>query len=196
MADIDTPSHRRELRAALRCAAAALKRSGPRFALAGSYALWVYGGPEPDHDVDLVVADEDVADAADTLAHAGFTVEHPPEDWLFKAHRDSVFVDVLHKINGEVVTSELLDAADCRDVLAIRMPVLPPALVLIQKLRALGEHDCDLAALLPAVRATRERLQWNEIRAQTDDSPYAAAFLLLADRLGLSPGRAGREGMP
>lgn len=56
----------------------------------------------------------------------------------------------------------------------------------IQKLRALGEHRCDFAALLPAVRAIRERLDWDRIKAQTADNDYAVAFLVLAGRLGLT----------
>jgi len=79
-----------------------------------------------------------------------------------------------------------LDCAEQRDVLAIAMPVLPPTMVLIQKLRALGEHHCDFAKLLPAVRAIRELLDWERIRSQTADNDYVVAFLVLADRLGLT----------
>ena len=61
-----------DLRDALKRAASALKADGPEFALAGSYALWAYGGPEPVHDVDFVVAEEDTEAAALTLEKAGF----------------------------------------------------------------------------------------------------------------------------
>jgi nucleotidyltransferase DUF2204 len=175
-----------QLREALRGAASALKENGPRFALAGSYALWAYGAPEPSHDVDLVVAESDVATAVTTLTDAGFAVEHPPEDWLFKARTGDTVVDILHRLNGVPVDTATLDCAELRDVLAIGMPVLPPTMVLIQKLRALHEHHCDFAKLLPAVRAVRERLDWDHIRAQTADNDYAVAFLVLADRLGLT----------
>ena len=74
-----------DLRDALKRAASALKAHGPEFALAGSYALWAYGGPEPVHDVDFVVAEEDTEAAALTLEKAGFRIERTPEDWLFKA---------------------------------------------------------------------------------------------------------------
>jgi hypothetical protein len=174
------------LREALRGAASALKENGPRFALAGSYALWAYGAPEPSHDVDLVVAEPDVATAVATLADAGFAIEHPPEDWLFKARIGDTVVDVLHHINGVAVEAAMLDCAEQRDVLAIRMPVLPPTMVLTQKLRALGEHHCDFGKLLPAVRAIREQLDWDSIRAQTADNDYAVAFLVLIDLLGLT----------
>ena len=177
-----------ELSAALRTAASALKQHGPRFALAGSYAFWVSGGPEPEHDVDFVVAEVDTEAAAATLCKAGFRIERPPEDWLFKAHADDVLVDVLHRLNGIVVTPETLDCAEEHDVLAIRMPVLPVTFVLTQKLRALGEHCCDFTSLLPAARAVREKVDWDAVRRDTADNDFAVAFLVLADRLGISRG--------
>lgn len=182
----DLPGSCAQLREALRHAASALKENGPRFALAGTYALWAFGAPEPSHDVDLVVAESDVASAEATLAKAGFAIEHPPEDWLFKARDGDTVVDVLHRINGERVEPATLDRAEQRDVLAIAMPVLPPTMVVVQKLRSLGEHHCDFAKLLPVVRAVRERLDWAQIRAETADNDYAVAFLVLADRLGLT----------
>jgi hypothetical protein len=182
----DTPPSSAQLREALRAAASALKEHGPRFALAGSYALWSYGAPEPSHDVDLVVAESDVTAATVTLRDAGFAIEHPPEDWLFKARAGDTLVDVLHRVNGVAVDSAFLDCAEARDVLAIRMPVLPPTMVLTQKLLALNEHHCDFGKLLPAARAVRERLDWGGIRKETDDNDYAAAFLVLAERLGLT----------
>jgi Nucleotidyl transferase of unknown function (DUF2204) len=174
------------LRGALKCAASALKEHGPRFALAGSYALWVAGAPEPVHDVDFMVAEEDTEAAATTLAKAGFEIERTPEDWLFKAHADDVVVDVLHRMNGVPVGAVTLDLAEEHAVLAIRIPVLPPTCVMIQKLRALDEHYCDFALLLPAVRAVRERVDWDYVRTQTVDSPFAVAFLVLTDRLGIT----------
>ncbi|MCV7427494.1 nucleotidyltransferase [Mycobacterium montefiorense] len=181
-----SPACSAHLREALRRAASALKENGPRFALAGSYALWAYGAPEPSHDVDLVVAEPDVTTAATTLRNAGFAIENPPEDWLFKARIGGTLVDVLHRVNGEPVGHATLDRAEQRDVLAIMMPVLPPTMVLIQKLRSLNEHHCDFARLLPAVRAVRERLDWGPVRSQTAENDYAVAFLVLADRLGLT----------
>ncbi len=183
-----TDDSRAALREALRCAASALKDGGPPFALAGSYGLWAYGAPEPVHDVDFVVAEPDTEAAAETLAKAGFVVDRPPEDWLFKARpvgAPDVTVDILHRVNGRPIgPAHLAEARQC-DVLAIRMPVLPASAILIQKLRALGEHNCDFAALLPATRAIREHLDWERIEAETDENPYAAAFLTLVARLGL-----------
>jgi hypothetical protein len=176
-----------DLRDALRRAASALKAHGPEFALAGSYALWAYGGPEPVHDVDFVVAQEDTEAAALTLEKAGFRIERTPEDWLFKACVEQQFViDVLHQLNGAPVRADLIASAEELEVLAIRMRVLPPTYVMTEKLNSLNEHHCDFAGLLPAVRAVRERVDWDRLRADTAENDFAVAFLVLTDRLGIT----------
>ena len=181
------PARNDELRDALKRAASALKAHGPEFALAGSYALWVYGGPEPVHDVDFVVAEPDADTAAATLEQAGFSIERTPEDWLFKACvGDDFVIDVLHRLNGVPVDAATIRSADELDVLAIRMPVLSPTQVVTEKLCSLNEHHCDFAALLPAARAVREQVDWERVRADTADNDFAAAFLVLTDRLGIT----------
>jgi len=189
-----TTSDESPLRTALKVSVSALKADGIPFALGGGYALWVHGGPEPSHDVDLVVAETDVDMAANSMGAAGLRVERPPEDWLFKAYLDDdsaeameepALVDVLHRLAGIPVTKELLDTSSEYEVLGVRIPVLPPTPIMIAKLQSLSEHYCDFAALLLVVRAVREQLDWAEIRKATQDNPFAEAFLLLIERLGI-----------
>jgi hypothetical protein len=72
------------------------------------------------------------------------------------------------------------------DVLAIRMRVLSPTRVITEKLNALNEHHCDFGALLPVVRAVREQVDWDRLRADTSQNDFAVAFLVLTDRLGIT----------
>jgi hypothetical protein len=175
-----------DLRDALKRAASALKAHGPEFALAGSYALWVFGAPEPVHDVDFIVAEPEADTAASTLEQAGFKIDRTPEDWLFKACTGNVVVDVLHRLNGVPVDAETIQSGELREVLAIEMRVLLPTHVVTEKLCSLHEHHCDFASLLPAVRAVREQVDWDKVRADTADNDFAAAFLVLTDRLGIT----------
>ena len=69
-----------DLREALKTVAVALKQTGLPFALMGGYAAWARGGPEPDHDVDFLVADEDSVEVAARLADQDLDVVQPPED--------------------------------------------------------------------------------------------------------------------
>jgi hypothetical protein len=196
MPPLPTTSDEPLLRAALKRSVSALKADGVPFALGGGYALWVHGGPEPSHDVDLVVAETDVELAANSLTAAGLLVDRPPEDWLFKAYfnngggstedaEEPALVDVLHRLGGTPVTAGLLETAREHEVLGIRIPVLPSTPIMIAKFLSLSEHYCDFAPLLLGVRAVREQLDWAEIRKATRDQPFAEAFLFLAERLGL-----------
>lgn len=175
-----------QLRLALRRAASALKEHGVAFALAGGYALWVRGAPEPEHDVDLVISEPDVQSAAECLEAAGFQIERPPEDWLFKAYLDGAMVDVLHRLNTVPVGPELVRSAQPHEVLGLHIPVLGSNQVIASRLLALTERYCDFSRLLPGVRAVREQLDWNEIESRTAHNDFAVAFLFLVRRLGIA----------
>jgi hypothetical protein len=184
---------RQSLRDALKRAASALAAGGVPFALGGSYALWVHGAPEPEHDADLVLAQEHTEQAAAILGEAGFDIDRPPEAWLFKARVEDALVDVLHGLNGQPVTPERVAAADQRQVFGVWMPVLSATDVMTVKLASLDEHYCDLGALLPLARAVREQLDWPRMARDTKDNDFAAAFLFLAQRLGIAPVKHGAD---
>jgi hypothetical protein len=170
------------LREGLKRVGVALKESGLPFALAGSYAAWVHGSPEPLHDVDFLVRPEDAATAADELARRGLDVEDPVEDWLFKVRVDGVVVDVLHRAQGATV-DDVLAAAVEESVLSVHMPVVSATDVTVEKLLALDEHYCDVAAVLPMLRALREQVDWDDVRRRTSGRPFAETMLFLLERL-------------
>ena len=174
-----------DLREALKRVAVALKESGHPFALVGGYAVWARGGPEPEHDVDFMVAEEDAAAAAADLAQAGLQVVQPPEDWLFKVFTDEAMVDVIHRDAGRPATREVVQDADVIEVLSVQMPVLSATELMVHKLTAMDEHWCDFGRLLPVARALREQIAWDRVRRETSDNHYAAAFLFLLERLSI-----------
>lgn len=180
--------NRERLRTALKRTASAFKQGEVPFALAGSYALWARGGPESEHDVDFVVAEQDVEAAVALLAEAGLVAERPAEDWLRKIATDGVVVDLLHRAAGEPVSRAFVERSDVLEVLSVRMPVMRATDVISQKLRSLSDHYCDFAPMLAAVRAVREQLDWQQLRVDVADNDYGQAFLFLVDRLGLTTG--------
>jgi len=174
---------REALHDALRMAAVALTEAQIPFALCGSYAAWVRGAPEPEHDADFVIKEEHVEVAREAIGAAGLDVQEPAENWLFKAYHRGQLVDVLYRLSGEQVHDELLERAEMLEVLAVRMPVLSATDVLSSKLRVLGEHYCDFGRLLPLTRALREQIDWGRVRDEVSYSPYARAFLHLLEDL-------------
>ncbi|WP_082131437.1 nucleotidyltransferase family protein [Cellulomonas sp. FA1] len=187
-----TPDDRAALQDGLRRTAVALLEAQVPFALVGGYAAWARGAPEPSHDADFAVAEQDVDAARAALAAAGLDVQDPAENWLFKAYHHGQLVDVIFRMVGEPVTHEDLARADELEVLAVRMPVLPATDIISAKMRVLGEHYCDFTWLLPMARALREQIDWERVRTEVEGQPYARAFLFLADELGLT-GRTGER---
>jgi hypothetical protein len=171
---------------ALKRVAVSLKQSGLRFALAGGYAAWAYGAPEPEHDVDFVVARDDAEQAYAALEDAGLRVEQPPEDWLFKVFTDGTMVDITYRLNSSPVDAAVLDRADEVEVLSIAMPVLSATDVLTSKMNALDEHYCDYSKLLPVARALREQVDWELVRRDTAGNDFAVTALFLLDRLSIT----------
>jgi hypothetical protein len=170
---------------ALKRVAVRLKQSGLRFALAGGYAAWARGAPEPEHDVDFVVGRDDAEQAYAALEEAGLRVEQPPEDWLFKVFTDGTMVDIAYRLNSSPVDATVLDRAEEVEVLSIAMPVLSSTDIVTSKLNALDEHYCDYSRLLPVARALREQVDWDRVRADTTGNAFAVTGLFLLDQLGI-----------
>jgi hypothetical protein len=183
------PADQDDVRDLLKRTAVALKESGVPFALCGGYAAWVRGAPEPAHDADFLVPAADAERAAKALAEAGLEVVDPAEDWLVKVvapDGGDVFVDVLWRTCGVPVEADLIGRSDVLPVLSVQMPVLAATDIVITKLMALDEHYCDFSRLLPVARALREQVDWPRVRADVESNDFAAVFLVLLDRLGIT----------
>ena len=179
-----------DLVAAMKHAAAALRDEGIRFALAGGLACWARGGPATDHDVDFLIKPEDAEAAVAALQKAGMRPERPPEDWLLKAYHEDTLVDLIFCPSGGPVTDEMLDRAEEREVMAMRLPVSSLEDVLATKLLALTEQEPDFRPVLEIARTLREQIRWDEVREKTHGSPFAKAFFTLIEELGILPEHA------
>ena len=153
--------------------------------LGGSLAAWVRGGPLTRNDLDLMIKPEDADRALDVLAEAGMRPERPPEDWLVKAWHGDVLVDLIFHPKGLEIDDGAFERAEQRDVFAIPMRVMSLEDMVCTKLHVLDEHLLDLEPLLQVARSLRERIDWEQVRARTDASPFAKAFFTLVEELGI-----------
>lgn len=172
----------------LKRVAAVLKQSDVPFVLGGSFAVYAHGGHSSEHDVDFLIREEDVERALAALVEEGFTAERPPEDWLVKVYDDEGrMVDLIHRPVEMPVNDETFGDTVMRSVDAIQMPVLSATQLMVHKLLSFSQHYCDFARGLPLARSLREQIDWDRVRKETTHSPYAEAFLVLLDRLGVVP---------
>jgi hypothetical protein len=185
-----------QIEAALKRAVVALRDARVPYLLGGSLASWARGGPQTRHDLDLVVKPEDADRALGALADAGMRTERPPEDWLFKAWDGEVLVDLIFAPKGIEVTDEVLDRGEELELMGMSVRVMTLEDLLVTKLLAIDEHSAEFQGLLGIARAVREQVDWSAVRARTGDSPFARAFFVMLEGLGVleAPGRERREG--
>jgi hypothetical protein len=173
--------------ATLKRSAGALREAGIPFMLGGGLACWVRGGPESDHDLDLMIKPEDAEQALATLAAIGLRPEKPSEGWLYKAFDENgVMVDIIFSPVGVAITDEVLARAEMLEVEAQPMLVMTLDDVLVTKLLALDENSLDYKPVLQIARSLREQVDWDFVRGRTAGSAYAAAFFTLVEELGVA----------
>jgi len=171
----------------LKRVASVLKQAEIPFALGGSFAVYAHGGHSSDHDVDFLIREQDKERALEELAAVGFEAEHPPEDWLVKVFDEGRMVDLIYRPVESPVTDATLADTVIRPVEAIAMPVVSATQLMVHKLLSYTQHYCDFATGLPVARSLREQIDWERVRRETRQSPYAEAFLVLLDRLDVVP---------
>jgi hypothetical protein len=172
---------------AMKRAAGIMRDADIPFVLGGGLACWARGAPRTEHDVDFLVKPEDAERARETLERAGMRTEQPPEGWLLKAFDGDVLIDLIFDPNGGPVDDGTFERADDLEVHATRLKVAALEDVLVQKLLALTEQDPDFSSVLDIARSLREQIDWDDVRARTETSPFAKGYFTLLDELEIVP---------
>jgi hypothetical protein len=174
-----------DLLMAMKRVARVLSDMGVRFALAGGMAVYARGGHVSDHDVDFIIRERDVDSVLEALEQAGLRTERPPEDWLVKAFDGDILVDLIHRPVERPVTDATLADTDVLAIGAIAVPVLSATELTVHRLLTFTEHECNFAGAIALARSIREQIDWDRVRAETKESPFAQAFLFLLESLDL-----------
>ena len=164
---------------------AALRDNQIPYLLGGSLAFWAHGGPESRKDLDFMIKPEDAERALAALEAAGLRTEKPPEGWLYKAWDGQIPVDLIFHPKGMEIDDPVIARGEDLEVLAMPIKVMALEDVLCTKLLALHEHRADYSSLLQMARSLREKVDWEEVRARTDRSPFARAFFTLIEGTGI-----------
>jgi hypothetical protein len=176
-----------DLELSLKKSAAALRGADVPFLLGGSLASWARGGPETRHDLDLMIKPADCERALEALEAAGLRRDDPPEEWLVKAWDGDTLVDLIFYPKGTEVDDDLFARGEVMSVMGMEMRVMALEDVLVTKLMALSEHSLRYESLLPIARALREQVNWEDVRSRTTESPWARAFFVMLEGLGVLP---------
>jgi hypothetical protein len=164
---------------------AALRDSEIPYLLGGSLAFWAHGGPERRKDLDFMVKPEDADRALEALEAAGLRPERPPEGWLYKAWDGDILVDLIFHPKGMEIDDDAIARGEDIEVLAMPIKVMALEDVLCTKLLALHEHNVDYTSVLQMARSLREKVNWDDVRARTNRSPFARAFFTMIEGIGI-----------
>ena len=175
-----------ELIEAMKAAAGILNEAEIEFVLGGGLSAWARGGPRSEHDVDFLIKPEDAERALDAFEAADWKIERPPEGWLYKTwHENGALVDLIFDPASGPITQAIIDRAHEDEVMALRAKVATLEDVLVSKLLAIKEQELNFSSVLEWSRALREQIDWQEVRERTRESPFAKAFFVLIEELGI-----------
>ena len=148
-----------EMILAMKDAVAVLQARDIPFVLGGGLAAWARGGPRSEHDVDLLIREQDAEEALVAFEEAGMQTERPPEGWLVKAwHPNGTLVDLIYSPAGGPITEETIERAPLIEVMALRVRVSSLEDLMTTKLLALTEQEPDFGGCLEIARSLREQI--------------------------------------
>jgi predicted nucleotidyltransferase len=108
-------------------AISALEAEKIPYVLIGGLASAALGRPRSTADIDVLVARDDAKSALGALAAAGFDTEETNPEWIYKAVRDEVTVDVIFWLKGDIyLDDQMLARAVDAEVDGVRAKVCPP----------------------------------------------------------------------
>ncbi|RZA07287.1 MAG: hypothetical protein EOP11_08130 [Proteobacteria bacterium] len=163
----------------------ALEAAQIPFAFIGGVATGGLARPRATHDLDIFVRPEDAEHTLNELAKAGFRTEKFDLQWLFKAFKDDIMVDIIFRSEGEFYYDEEVHAhRRFVDYHGKKVPVVAPEDLAIIKcavhyeggphhwhdaLNLLSRFDIDWPYLLQRSRRATRRVLSLLLYAQSND---------------------------
>lgn len=156
-----------------------MARSGLPHAFMGGLASSIYGRVRRTHDLDLFVRPDDAERALEVLAAAGYQTERSNPDWIYKATKHGLLVDVIYTgSDGAVFDADMEEHVRIVEHEAVRLPIVSPEDLLTLKLAAFREDTArqwyDCLALLENVE-----LDWDYLVRRARRRPHRVLSLLV-----------------
>lgn len=165
----------------LQDAVRAIEEGGIPYAMIGGIPSVVLGRPRwsSNEDIDFFVKPEDAKKVLEALGEAGFETEERDPQWLYKAKKDGVVVDVIFRSSGDFyLDDEMIQRAFIGEFKGQKLRMLAPEDLVVMKALAHKEdtpqywHD----ALSIIGRA---ELDWDYLLGRAQIGPRRVLSLLL-----------------
>ena len=164
------------------------------YVLMGGVASAARGGHRFTHDIDVFVKHEDADRALATFTKRGFRTEKTYPEWLYKAFKKRVMIDVIFRSTGPVVLDdEMIAHASVVEWKGRDLRVLAPEDLFVIKALVMSDHTLAMDPrwmrhvydMLSVVRACE--LDWDYLLRRARQGPRRVlGFLLYAQSLDLT----------
>lgn len=157
----------------------ALDESGIPYAVIGGVASASFGRPRWTHDIDILVRPEEAEQAIAVLAERGFRTELTDHQWIYKAFKYGVLVDVIFRSTGGIYLDKEMQERVAQTTLDGRpVKVVPPEDLLIMKAVVHDEggprHWHDALGLIAV-----GHLDWRYLQSRALRAPRRVLSLLV-----------------
>jgi predicted nucleotidyltransferase len=149
------------------------------YVLIGGIASAVLGRPRTTRDIDLFVRAEDIEDAVRALDDAGFDTKEPELDWLYKADKNGVQVDIIFKSSGDIYLDERMsERAVATEFKGLRVRLVPAEDLLVMKALSHDEETPQYWYDALAIIATKD-LDWDYVLSRAGHGARRLLSLLI-----------------
>jgi predicted nucleotidyltransferase len=159
----------------------AIEEAGIPYAMIGGIPSVVLGRPRwsPNEDIDFFVMPEDAKKVLKALEGAGFETEERDPQWLYKAKRDGVVVDVIFRSSGDFyLDDEMIQRAFIGEFKGQKLRMLAPEDLVVMKALAHKEDTPQYWHDALSIIA-RSELDWDYLLRRAQIGPRRALSLLL-----------------
>jgi predicted nucleotidyltransferase len=145
----------------------------------GGLASATYGRPRPTKDIDVFVKPEDAERCLKTLEAAGFSTEEPKEDWLLKAYKSEVLVDVIFRIHNSIyLDDDMIAKARRHQLKGTTIKVVPAEDFIVMQAVTHSEDTPHYWYNALTVIASSE-IDWDYVIRRSSHGPRRVLSLLL-----------------
>ena len=164
---------------ALRDSTEGLRDAGIDYVLIGGIASAALGRPRETRDIDLFVRAEDIKKAVSALEARGFDTHEPEFDWLYKATKSDVPVDVIFKGSNDVYLDDQMSERALEETFkGVPVRLVPPEDLVVMKALSHEEETPQYWHDALAIISSNE-LDWDYLLQRAERGPRRILSLLV-----------------
>jgi predicted nucleotidyltransferase len=151
----------------------------------GGMAKSYYGEPQELRDIDILIREEDADELAGEFARHGYRVDKDEHDWLYKAYKHEVMIDLIFHVEDRIELDEqMLERATDASLEGTKVRLIGPE---DHVLTLALSNKSDTSYWYDALEISRKTtLDWHYLAERSRAFPErVAAFLLYARADGI-----------